>query len=70
MKFEAEVQEEFRHGGILKDNFAFLHGKDTSVLGSSVAGQASCGREECQQLAVVSANNYNYRSSSACTMTQ
>ena len=50
----AEVQEEVRYGRFSKDNFAFLHGKDTTVPCSWVAGQAACGRLACQQLAVPS----------------
>ena len=48
----AEVQEELRHGRLTLDNFSFLHGEDTCVPGSWVAGQAACGRQRCQQLAI------------------
>ena len=60
-KWLAEVQGEFRHGCLSDENFAFLHGMGTTVLGSWVGGKAACGRRECQQLAraVVGANRGN-----------
>ena len=48
----AEVQEEVRHGRLSPDNFAFLHDEDTGVPGSWVAGRASCGNQQCQDLAL------------------
>ena len=47
----AEIQEEFRHGSLTKDNWAFLHSEETAVPGSWLNGNASCGNAACQQLA-------------------
>ena len=45
------VQLEFREGRLSEDNHAFLHGKDTSVPGSWVDGDVSCGQTLCRALA-------------------
>ena len=44
------VQEETRYGKLCKDNHSFLHGKPTSVLGSWVRGDVSCGQQRCRDM--------------------
>ena len=45
-----EVQSQIRNGNMSKDNHAFLHGLPTSVPGSWVEGDVSCGNATCRNL--------------------
>ena len=45
-----EVQEEMRHGRLSKNSHAFLHGLKTTVPGSWVDGDISCGNDSCRKL--------------------
>ena len=43
------VQDEFRIGKLSADTHAFLHGKPTLVLGSSIDGKGKCGNPWCRE---------------------
>ena len=50
-----EVQAEFRTGSLSEDNHRFLHGLPTTVPGSWVRDDVSCGSDACRQLATARA---------------
>ena len=51
-----EVQNKFRNGRLSVNNHAFLHGEPTTVSGSLVGSQATCGNAGCQTLGRASPN--------------